>query len=233
MSEIFVALDTDDSVKAVKFAQKVAGKIDGFKIGLELFCSGGPEIVRKIADFGKVFLDLKFHDIPNTMTKASLKVAKLPIFMFNVHALAGYEAMKSVCDEVRKQNDTVKIIAVTMLTSFNKETMEQTGIKADSVFDQVIRLAEMTQKSGLNGVVCSPHEVTEIKKICGKDFMTVVPGIRPAEAEINDQKRVATPSVAKKNGADILIIGRPIYQANEPLAVIESIRKDMEETHAG
>ncbi|MGM0606954.1 MAG: orotidine-5'-phosphate decarboxylase [Candidatus Muiribacteriota bacterium] len=233
MAEIFVALDMNNGKKALDFAYRIRNYADGFKIGLELFCAEGPEIVDKVSDFGKVFLDLKFHDIPNTILKASQKISGLNVFMFNMHALAGSEAMKNVVKSVRGKNEKIKIIAVTMLTSMNKNTLDETGFKSNDINNQVLKLACLARESGMDGVVCSPGEVKVIKNKLGRNFITVVPGIRPAGSANNDQKRVATPEEAVKNGADFLILGRPVRLAPDPVKALIDIRNQMEENHAG
>ncbi len=226
MARLFTALDFSDKEKVMHVCRQCDGVIDGFKIGLELFCSQGPDIVRKVSEFGEVFLDLKFHDIPNTMTKAALAVSSLPVSIINIHAVSGGIAMRSVVDAVKDKAPDIKVIAVTMLTSIDSDMCSELGYSRN-VADQVMLLADMAAEAGCDGVVCSPEEVALIKKRF-PHFLTVVPGIRPAHAETGDQKRVATPSQAVSNGADILICGRPIYNSDNIRRSVKDIKKDME-----
>lgn len=233
MAKLYVALDFDSKERALEVADKCRGLVHGYKVGLELFCTEGPDIVKELSKRGDVFLDLKFHDIPNTMKKALKAVLKLPVSIVNIHAMAGESAMKEIANSIKNIRPDCKIIAVTMLTSFDKDEMNNLNIEKDTVRDQVLYLAETTKRCGLDGVVCSPEEVNDIKKVCGSDFLTVVPGIRPGGTEKGDQKRVATPCEAVKNGADILICGRPIYNAPDIEKAVNDILKEMEEKYAG
>jgi len=225
-TRLFVALDFDSREEALKKVGSFNKLPDGYKIGLELFLSCGPSIVGEIAQFGEVFLDLKLHDIPNTMKKAASVVSRLPISILNVHACAGKEAMQSTLELVRGINPDIKLIAVTVLTSMNQQELDNINVNADPA-KQVDKLALLTKESGLDGVVCSPLEVKRIKEICGEDFLTIVPGIRPTGSQAADQKRIATPGQACKNGADIIVCGRPIYNAKDPVEAITKIKKEL------
>ncbi|MEP6788679.1 MAG: orotidine-5'-phosphate decarboxylase, partial [Acidobacteriota bacterium] len=206
-----------------------AGHVGAFKIGLQLFTAAGPSIVRELVDLGnKIFLDLKFHDIPNTVAKASVEAARLGVWMFNIHASGGSEMMKQTVAEVdgaceREKFARPLIIGVTVLTSANVYTINEVGVAGD-VGSQVVRLARLASESGLDGVVASPQEVTAIRnEIKDTEFLTVTPGIRPISATDDDQKRVTTFGQAMANGSDYVVIGRPIVQAKDRLAAVEQI----------
>ena len=233
MAKLFVALDFDNEAKAIEVCKKCKSGVDGYKIGLELFCSCGKDIVKKVSEYGEVFLDLKFHDIPNTVLKAVKSVCDLPVSIINLHSLCGPEAMKDVRNAVKDVNPDCRVIGVTMLTSVDDKLLRILNFKSINVFDQVAILSELVYNSGLDGIVCSPAEVCQVKKRFGKDFLTVVPGIRPEFASVNDQKRIATPGEAVKNGADILICGRPIYNSENIEQAIFAIKKEMEDVYAG
>ncbi|MGL4392410.1 MAG: orotidine-5'-phosphate decarboxylase, partial [Fusobacteriaceae bacterium] len=164
----------------------------------------------------KIFLDLKFHDIPNTTAMASIFAAKQKCFMFNIHASGGKKMMKSVAEKVREINKDVSIISVTILTSFSEEEVAETFNSKLNLTDLAINLAKISKEAGLDGVVCSPWEAKKIKEICGENFKTVCPGVRPKWSASNDQERIMTPSEAIKNGCDFLVIGRPITKHENP-----------------
>ncbi|MCK9223538.1 MAG: orotidine-5'-phosphate decarboxylase [Candidatus Muirbacterium halophilum] len=232
MAKLFVALDFDNEEKALEICQKSKNYIDGYKIGLELFCSCGKDIVNKVAEFGEVFLDLKFHDIPNTVIKTIESIAKLPVSIINLHALCGSYTMGIVKDSIKGINPNCKVIGVTMLTSVDNNILKSLNFNSCNVGEQVDILAELVYNSGLDGIVCSPQEVIKVKKKFGNDFLTIVPGIRQNTNEKDDQKRVATPKEAVKNGADILICGRPIYNAKDIKQVILDIKNEMGDIYA-
>lgn len=229
MSKLFVALDFDNENKALEVCSQCRDDVHGFKIGLELFCSCGRSIVEKVSEFGEIFLDLKFHDIPNTVLKVAESVARLPVSIINLHAVCGPDTMKMVREKVKDINPQCKVIGVTMLTSVDNMLLKTLNCKSEKVSEQVEILASLVYSSGLDGIVCSPEEVAGVKKRFGKDFLTVVPGIRPLQTSVNDQKRIATPKQAVKNGADILICGRPVYNAENIRKAVQDIRRDMEE----
>ena len=226
---IIVALDVDSADKAREIARELQAAVGAFKIGLQLFAAAGPQLVREFSDAGvKVFLDLKFHDIPNTVAKASVEAARLGVWMFNIHASGGSDMMRQTVAEVGGACENEKIarpliIGVTVLTSANVYTINEVGIDGD-VESQVVRLARLAADCGLDGVVASPQEVGAILNTitCSK-FLTVTPGIRPAFATDDDQKRVTTFGQAMANGSDYVVIGRPIVQANDRLAAVEQI----------
>jgi orotidine-5'-phosphate decarboxylase len=192
-------------------------------VGKELFTRCGPDIIKELhqRDF-EIFLDLKFHDIPNTTAQAVLAAAELGIWMVNVHASAGLQAMSLAKQRLLDRDLDTLLIAVTVLTSMDSEGLRQTGI-TDSLDAQVSRLAQLTKQAGLDGVVCSAQEAKALKVLCGQDFKLVTPGIRLAEDNADDQKRICTPSQALADGSDYLVIGRSITQAADPAAKLQKI----------
>ncbi|HEY8559972.1 MAG TPA: orotidine-5'-phosphate decarboxylase [Pyrinomonadaceae bacterium] len=231
--KIIVALDVESAQEARAIIEEIGTEVGAYKIGLQLFTAAGASFVREIAAKGiKLFLDVKFHDIPNTVAKASIEVARLGVWMFNVHALGGGEMMRRTIETVREtcakeSLPAPKIIGVTVLTSADRETLREVGID-EEIESQVVNLARLTAKCGLDGVVASPLEVETIRRnIAKQDFLIVTPGIRPNFATNDDQKRVMTPGRALARGADYLVIGRPITAQNDKLA---AVRKIVEET---
>lgn len=224
---IYVALDTMDVDYAVDLARKLKGLVGGMKVGKEFFTANGPQGVEKITEVGMpVFLDLKFHDIPNTVAGAIRASGKTGAQIVNVHAQGG-PAMMQAAAQAGKDANIPMTIAVTILTALDQEDLTAIGVN-DPIEDQVVRLAKLTQDSGLQGVVCSAKEIAPIRKACGPDFKLIVPGIRPDWAAKGDQKRVMTPSDAVKAGADILVIGRPITQADDPVEAAQKIAAELE-----
>lgn len=226
---IIVALDVDSVESAREITRELAGNVGAFKIGLQLFTLAGPEFVRELTAEGhRIFLDLKFHDIPNTVAKASVEAARLGVWMFNVHGGGGSEMMKRAVEEVDKVCEAEQIkrplmIAVTVLTSSNAQTLSETGFSG-AVDEQVVRLACLAESAGMNGVVASPREVTSIRAaVSRQDFLTVTPGIRPENATIDDQMRVTTLVQAIAAGSNYVVIGRPITQAPDRVAAVEQI----------
>jgi len=212
--KIIVALDYADEKSALNTAEKVAPYAGVFKVGFELYVSAGPSIVKKInALGGKVFLDLKLHDIPNTVAKAAAAAAELNVYILNVHASGGLEMMKKAAEEIKKAKNPPLLIAVTVLTSINSGILNsELNIKV-SAAEQVVHLAKLARAAGLSGVVASGEEIAAIKTACGKDFKVIVPGVRPEWSSKNDQKRVVTPKEAVERGADYIVVGRPITGA--------------------
>jgi orotidine-5'-phosphate decarboxylase len=224
---VFVALDTPDLERAVAIAEAVKPHVGGFKVGFEFLTANGPDGVRKIVALGRpVFADTKYHDIPNTVAAASREIAKLGAAIFNLHASGGEEMMRDAARAARAVDPGVKVIAVTVLTSMDDAVLESVG-QHRPASEQVVRLARLTRSAGLDGVVCSAHEIDPIRKACGPDFLLVVPGIRPAGAALGDQRRVMTPSEAHRAGADILVIGRPITGAADPAAAASAIAAEL------
>jgi orotidine-5'-phosphate decarboxylase len=233
--KIIVALDVETANEAREIIGELGDAVGAYKIGLQLFTAEGAKFVREMVEAGnKIFLDVKYHDIPNTVAKASVEAARLGVWMFNLHALGGGEMMRRTINDVRevceKENvEQPKIIAVTILTSSNQETLSEIGIE-NEIESQVLKLAKLTGESGLDGVVASPHEAAKIRaEISNKDFLIVTPGIRPAFSVADDQKRITTPYEAVKLGADYLVIGRPITAAKNRLEAVEKIVQELSE----
>lgn len=230
---LIFALDVDSFEEAQSWVGRLAGKVGVFKIGKQLFTRCGPEVVAMAADSGAdVFLDLKYHDIPNTVAKAGLEATKLGVRMFNVHALGGREMMETLVaavDKVAPRGSAGRplLLAVTILTSSNDETLREIGIDRP-VAEMVPRLAKLAKDAGMDGVVASPKEVGLIREVCGEDFAIVTPGVRPIFASQDDQKRVTTPADALQSGADYLVIGRPISAAADPAEAADKIIAEMQ-----
>lgn len=230
---VIIALDVDNTSSASDIVDQCGVFGVGFKVGLQLFTNAGPSFVAKLAESGhRVFLDLKYHDIPNTVAKAAVEAARLGVWMCNVHALGGSEMMKRAVAEVteaaeREGIDKPKMLAVTVLTSSDQTVLSELGIQS-SVDDQVLRLAILAKESGMDGVVASAREASVIRRNLGGDFLLVTPGIRPANATNYDQKRVTTPVDALAAGADYLVIGRPITDAADRTAELNKILKEIE-----
>lgn len=230
---LIVALDLDSEEKAVAMAERLKNEVKFFKIGLELFSSCGPSIVKRIGEMDcQLFLDLKFHDIPNTVAKAARAVTRLGIYMFNIHALGGYEMMKAareaVADEAEKlEIAKPKVLAVTILTSMDRKALKNAGVNAN-IKNEVLKLAKLAKSAGLDGVVASPKEVKSLRKALGKDFLVVTPGVRPAASEAHDQKRIATPGQAIRSGASFIIVGRPITEAKDPINAARNILQEID-----
>ena len=228
--KVIIALDYDNDAAALDFVSRIDPSTCNLKIGKELFTIAGPKLVSKLVDLNfRVFLDLKFHDIPNTTAQAVKAAASLGVWMVNVHASGGRVMMEKVANELEKLPSNVQrpiVIGVTVLTSMDQAQLNDIGITC-SPQEQVLRLARLTKESGLDGVVSSAQEVALLKKEIGADFITVTPGIRPAGSTLGDQKRVMTPVDAIAAGSDYLVIGRPITQASDPSAVLKSINHDI------
>lgn len=218
---IICAVDTDDTEKAISLINSVKSSVGAFKLGLEFFCSHGPAGVEKIKETGiDIFLDLKLHDIPNTVAKSIRQVSKLNCFMTTIHTLGGSDVMKAARYEIEECENKPLLIGVTILTSH----MDVAELGIDSTIrEEVLRLAELAAKNKLDGIVCSPHEVEEIKKNFGKDLKLVVPGIRSDSDKKNDQARTLSAKDALKLGADYLVIGRPITMAENPPQAAKNI----------
>ncbi len=227
MNPVYVALDTTDLDYALQLAGRVRPHVGGLKLGLEFFTARGADGVRAFTDMGlPVFLDLKFHDIPNTVAGACRAAAGLGASITNVHAQGGAAMMRAALDAVKSVNPATKLIAVTMLTSLSDEDLPDLGL-APPVGDQVLRLAALTRQCGLDGVVCSAHEIERLRRELGPDFLLVVPGIRPAGTASGDQRRVMTPREAMDAGAGALVIGRPITAARDPVIAARDIAQSL------
>jgi orotidine-5'-phosphate decarboxylase len=233
-NKLIVALDVETAGEARRLVHTLRGVVGMFKIGSQLFTAAGPNLVREIVESGeRVFLDLKFHDIPNTVAAAAVESARLGVSIFNVHAAGGSEMMRRTVDAVAEAADREKfqrpsVIAVTILTSANLQTLGEIGLSGQ-VNEAVRRLALLTEASGLDGVVASPLEIETVRSVVKKkEFIIVTPGVRPAGAAQGDQKRVTTPRKAILAGADYLVIGRPILQAPDPARAAQDIIQEME-----
>ncbi|MEL4472348.1 orotidine-5'-phosphate decarboxylase [Shewanella algae] len=225
---IVVALDFDNKFKALQLVDKLDPSMCRLKVGKEMFTLFGPQLVKEIHDRGfDLFLDLKFHDIPNTVAKAVTAAAEMGVWMVNVHASGGLAMMEAARRALLPYGDNAPLlIAVTVLTSMSDDELKLIGV-AGSAEDQVRRLARLTQKAGLDGVVCSARESSMLKAELGTDFKLVTPGIRPAGSDAGDQKRIMTPAEAMAAGSDYLVIGRPITQAADPLATLQAIHQSL------
>jgi orotidine-5'-phosphate decarboxylase len=231
-SSLIVALDFDSLKTALSFAKQVADLVGMFKIGSQLFTSAGPEAVRQVSQLGTdIFLDLKFHDIPNTVAGAVLAAAALPgVQLVNVHALGGTQMMQAATQAVSAGvpmgADRTRLLAVTILTSMDQKSMRDVGIGGPSQ-SRVVKLAKLAQAAGVDGVVASVQEAKAIRKACGREFLIVTPGVRPkdakAESKKDDQARTATPFEAIKAGSDYSVVGRPILTAADPRAAAQQI----------
>lgn len=225
--KIIVALDFPDAASALALVDRLDPALCRLKVGKELFTVAGPDLVRALVARGyEVFLDLKFHDIPNTVAAACRAAAGLGVWMMNVHAAGGRRMMQAAREALAELPQRPLLIGVTVLTSMSAEDLAETGIAAEPA-DQVMRLASLTQACGLDGVVCSAQEAALLRQRLGEDFRLVTPGIRPAGSEAGDQRRVMTPTQAIAAGATDLVIGRPITAAADPVKVLQSINDEI------
>jgi orotidine-5'-phosphate decarboxylase len=224
--KIIFALDVNNIQEIDRFAALLSGKVGMFKVGKELFTTAGPAAVEAVKRHGgAVFLDLKYHDIPNTVAQAMLAAGRMGVRLANLHALGGPQMMEQAANEVRKNfsdSERPRLLAVTILTSSTQETLQAVGIE-HPLEQMVLRLAKLAMESGMDGVVASPLESEAIRAAFGPGFLIVTPGVRPAFASVDDQKRIMTPAEAVKAGADYLVIGRPIARADDPAAAAELI----------
>ena len=241
---LVLALDVNNFKKAEELVDKLTDYVGVFKIGNQLFTAEGAKVIKMIQEKGgKVFLDLKFHDIPNTVARAAEVVSKLGVYIFDLHTSGGYEMMKAAVEASKKSSFALGIskpliLGVTLLTSINQEILEkEIGIKK-SLEEQVVHLAKLAEAAGLDGVVASPWEIKALRAACGEGFVILTPGIRPvclcvtrrqADKSDDDQKRIMTPQEAIKLGADFIVIGRPITNATNPVKASQEILKEMEE----
>jgi orotidine-5'-phosphate decarboxylase len=227
--KIIVALDYPEAQPALELLSRLSPSLCRLKIGKELFTAAGPQMVEQCMQRGfEVFLDLKFHDIPNTTAQACKAAASLGVWMVNVHALGGRKMMEAAREAVAASARPPKLIAVTVLTSMAQEDLAGIGITATPA-EMVLRLATLARDSGLDGVVCSAQEAALLRQHCGSNFSLVTPGIRPADASADDQSRIMTPSAALQNGASYLVIGRPITRAADPLLALQNISREIGE----
>jgi len=225
---IIAALDVPDAEEALKLAEAIAPAVGAFKIGKELFVSAGPDIVKRVRDTGaSVFLDLKFHDIPNTVAKAVASAVRLDVQMLTVHTCGGTAMLKAA---VKAAGDGPLVLGVTVLTSMDENDLADVGVQK-SPADQVLHLAQLATRAGLKGLVCSPKEIAPLREVLPPEVQLVTPGIRPAGSDSDDQKRVMTPAEAISAGADWLVIGRPIYAAENPRQATEDILSSLSDNH--
>jgi orotidine-5'-phosphate decarboxylase len=229
---LIVALDVPDRGAALRLVEQLSGLVGMFKIGSQLFTAEGPSLIREIIGFGeRVFLDLKFHDIPNTVARAVEAAARMGVSIVNVHALGGGEMMRGAAQALRDWGilwiGRPAILGVTVLTSLDRESIDEIGIKYD-VSAEVVRLSALAQESGLDGVIASPSEIRLVREyVAAEEFLILTPGVRPAGSEIEDQKRTATPAEAIRLGADLIVVGRPITANPQPRAAAERILEEM------
>jgi orotidine-5'-phosphate decarboxylase len=226
IKKIIFAMDVKEFSDVQYWAELLSQHVGMFKVGKQLYTACGPAAVRMIQKCGgEVFLDLKYHDIPNTVAMATLEAANLGVKLCDLHALGGLEMMSSTMETLDKNfsgSERPRVLAITVLTSSNEETLRGIGINL-SVPEMVVKLAKLAQAAGVDGVVASPQEVGLIREACGNDFLVVTPGVRPSFAATNDQKRIMTPADAVKAGADYLVIGRPIAAASDPVQAAQAI----------
>ena len=224
-NKIIIPLDLEYS-EAIHMAKNFDANLCRLKIGSQLFTSSGPQIIKELNSLGfDVFLDLKFHDIPNTVYEAVKSAADLGIWMVNVHASGGRAMLEASKKALEGFDQPPLLIAVTVLTSFSEDSLNEVGV--NDLSEQVLRLAELTNDCDLDGVVCASTDVKAIKNRFGKDFLTVTPGIRPSDSKVNDQNRISTPLEAVKNGSDYLVIGRPITESEDPTKALKKIIKEI------
>ncbi len=225
---LIVALDVATAAEAQKIVDHVGRSATTFKVGKQLFTAEGPAFVRKLVASGlKVFLDLKFHDIPNTVAAAVRSAAGLGVSMLTVHASGGAKMLRAAADAAKEAKTPPLVLAVTVLTSLGDADLQEIGTSGRAA-DQVLRLAELARNNGCLGVVASPQEVRKLREMLGTGFAIVTPGVRPAGAEVGDQARIATPGDAIRNGATYLVVGRPITEAKDPAKAAEAILKEIE-----
>ena len=223
---IIVALDFSSAEDALQLSRKLQPHLCRLKVGKELFTAAGPQLIEQLMAMNfEVFLDLKFHDIPNTVANACRAAANLGVWMINVHALGGRKMLASAREAI-PYDSTTQLIAVTLLTSMDQNDITDIGLQGDP--EQIVmRLAKLTKDCGLDGVVCSALEAVNLRQQFGTDFCLVTPGIRPADGQANDQKRITTPQQAMRNGASYLVIGRPITQASDPLLALQETKDEI------
>ena len=221
--DVIIACDFSSKEETLAFLDKFQGRKPYVKIGMELFYAAGPDIVREIKARGhKIFLDLKLHDIPNTVKKAMSVLSNLDVDMTNLHAAGTVRMMEGALEGLTRPDGTRPLlIAVTQLTSTDQESMEQDLLIKEPIAEVVMHYAQNAKRAGLDGVVCSPLEAEKVHDACGKSFITVTPGVRVADGDKGDQKRVMTPAEAKRIGSDYIVVGRPVTQAADPVAAYE------------
>ena len=228
---IIIPLDVSSAEEAAGIVTRLKGRVGMFKVGLQLYTAAGPDAVRRITGLGeRVFLDLKLHDIPNTVARTAAEAARLGVAMLDFHLGGGARMVTAAREAVDaaglRAEDRPILLGITVLTSFDQDDLRSVGV-SDMVEDQVTRLARLGLAAGLDGVVASPHEVAAIRAACGQEFVIVTPGIRPAGASRGDQRRVMTPGEAIAAGSDYLVIGRPILESADPVAAVEEVVREI------
>jgi len=227
---LIVALDVPKAEAARALVDRLAGHVGMFKVGSQIFTAAGPDLVHEIVGRGeKVFLDLKFHDIPNTVAGAVASASRLGVSLVDVHGLGGRAMMEAGVGALPAMG--TRLLAITILTSHDEETLGEIGVNG-SMAESVRRLAQLAKEAGTDGVVASPHEVALVREACGTDFLIVTPGIRPAGAAMGDQARAATPAAAIAAGADYVVVGRPITEADDPAAAADAIVREIRPDHS-
>lgn len=225
--KVVIALDFPEAAPALSLADRLQPSQCRLKVGKELFTACGPSLLEQLMHRGfEIFLDLKFHDIPNTVAQACKAAAGLGVWMVNVHALGGRRMMEAAREAISGSTHQPKLIAVTVLTSMAQEDLAEIGINAAPA-EMVVRLATLARASGLDGVVCSAQEAAQLRRRCGSEFCLVTPGIRPAQASVDDQSRIMTPLAALQAGSSYLVIGRPVTKAADPLQALLNINKEI------
>ncbi len=229
MAELIVALDVNNRQEAVEKVQAIGDSVGFYKIGLELFTAEGPDVVKAVKDLGKrIFLDLKFHDIPRTVERAVKSGAKLGVDLMTIHSVGGKAMIKAAADAAAEFGaNGPKILTVTVLTSLDQTDLADVGIVNRTPADQVLEMAKFATENGAHGLVCSPKEVGTLSKMLKTGTLFITPGVRPQGAAVGDQKRVATPAEAVRDGATHLVVGRPILAADDPIAAAKAIRAEM------
>ncbi|MGA3084116.1 MAG: orotidine-5'-phosphate decarboxylase [Thermodesulfobacteriota bacterium] len=232
--KICIALDVDSGAEALRLSGMLKNYCGFFKIGVQLFSQEGPDIVKKVISLGpKVFLDLKYHDIPNTIKNTVKVIVGLGISVFNVHTTGGYEMMLETSNAVKEESKKLGIpkpmaIGVTVLTSINSKILSEELMIKQDLSEYVVHLSKLAKKAGLDGVVASPHEIKIIRKSCGPNFKIITPGVRPSwSLGVDDQKRIMTPNEAIKNGADFIVVGRPIIKAKDPVEAAKKLLNEI------
>ena len=233
--KLIVALDVESADEALRLYGKLHGEAGMFKVGSQLFTAAGPDLVRRLVkDGARIFLDLKYHDIPNTVAAAAREATRLGVALFNVHAAGGTEMMRRAAEATATEAARLgvlkpSLIAVTVLTSMDAEAISETGVTANSVEEHVRRLAGLAAAAGLDGVVASPHEIIPVRETVGRaGFLVVTPGVSPTAAAYADQKRVTSPAEAVRRGADFVVVGRAILNAPDPAAAVRAVVQEMD-----
>jgi orotidine-5'-phosphate decarboxylase len=234
---IALALDVDNDREALGIVSELKDSVGVFKVGLQLFTAYGPDIVRRITGMGgRVFLDLKYHDIPNTVAKASAEAVKLGVSIFNVHTLGGLDMMKAAVEATRETAQKLDlpvpaVLGVTILTSMDELSLRKELKITRSLRREVVHLARLAQRAGMHGVVASPQEIKTLRRAVRGEFIILTPGVRPAWADKDDQKRVMTPGEAVEAGADYIVVGRPVLRSSDRKAAVEKIVNEMTMPH--